>query len=76
MLHSLHLEEACVAPSSLFNLLQHSQDTLQSFSLGGCRSKETGTCGEVFSELGAHFLFLRNPEISSMSNEPPGSVVG
>ncbi len=58
MLHSLHLEGACVATGSLFNLRRHSQDTLQSFSLGGCRSNETGMWKEVFSELGAHYLSL------------------
>ena len=42
MLHSLHLEGACVAASVLFNLLRHSQDTFRSFLLGGCRSDETG----------------------------------
>jgi hypothetical protein len=76
MLHSLHLEGVCVAIGSLFNLRRHSQDTLQSFSLGGCRSNETGTWKEVFSELGAHLLFLRNLEISNISKEILRSVVG
>ncbi len=29
MLHSLHLERACVATGSLFNLRRHSRDTLK-----------------------------------------------
>ena len=76
MLHSLHLEGACIATGSLFYSQRHSQDTLQSFSLGGCRSNQTGTWKEVFSELGAHFLFLRDLEISIISKEILRSVVG
>jgi len=45
-----------------------------------CRSNETGTWKEVFSELGAHLLgahllFLRNLEISNISTEILRSVV-
>ena len=76
MLHSLHLGEVCIATDSLFNLRRHSQDTNQSFSLGGCHSNETGTYKEGFNELGAHFLLLRTLEIANVSKQILRSVIG